>query len=83
MPATASLRRSCTTTRFRTTDPSSEFGAYDVPAATSDLSIVTGNYTFTPASGVGIGVENDNAFGEDWIFLFAEDYAGAARSRSE
>jgi hypothetical protein len=57
-------------------DPSVEFGGYDVPAMTSDLSVVTGNYSFSPGSGVGIGVENDNAFGEDWIFLFAENYVG-------
>jgi hypothetical protein len=57
-------------------DPSSEFGAYDTAAASSDLSVVTGNFSFSPASGVGIGVENDNAFGEDWIYLYAENYVG-------
>jgi hypothetical protein len=57
-------------------DPSLDFGAYDSAAANSDLSIVTGNYTFSPGSDVGIGVENDNVFGEDWIYLYAENYVG-------
>jgi hypothetical protein len=55
-------------------DPSLDFGAYDSPAASSDLSVVTGNYSFSPGSDVGIGVENDNVFGEDWIYLYAENY---------
>jgi hypothetical protein len=55
-------------------DPSPGLGAYFTPAANSDLSIVTGNYTFTPGSSVGVGVENNNVFGEDWIRLHASSY---------
>ena len=56
------------------TDPSSGFGSYFTSAANSDLKVVSGSYTFTPASDVGIGVENNNEFGEDWIFLSADHY---------
>lgn len=55
-------------------DPASDLGAYFTPAASSDLSIVTGNYTFTPGSAVGIGVENDNDFDEDWTLVDASGY---------
>lgn len=58
-------------------DPTSGFGAYFTPAASSDLTIVTGNYTFTPGSNVGIGVENDNVFGEDWTFVDASGYTAS------
>src|SRR5512145_3116070 len=47
-------------------------GEYDVSAASSDLSLSTGNYTFAPGSGLGIAIDDDNAFGEDAVFLFAE-----------
>src|SRR5262245_36817048 len=55
-------------------DPSSGFGSYFTPAASSDLKIVTGNYVFTPASAVGVGVENNNEFGEDSTTLDASSY---------
>lgn len=58
-------------------DPSAEFGAYFTPAAASDLTITTGNYTFTPSSAVGVGVENDNVFGEDWIYVDADGYTAS------
>jgi hypothetical protein len=53
-------------------DPS--IGEYDVLAASSDLSLSTGNYSFAPSSGLGIAIDDDNAFGEDVVFLFAESY---------
>jgi hypothetical protein len=49
-------------------------GEYDIPAGSSDLSLSTGNYSFTPGSGLGIAIDDDNAFGEDVVFLFAESY---------
>lgn len=55
-------------------DPTIGFGLYTTPAASSDLSIATGSYTFTPGSSVIVSVENDNAFGEDWIYLDASNY---------
>jgi hypothetical protein len=58
-------------------DPTSGFGAYFTPAANSDLTIATGNYTFSPGSSVGIGVEDDNAFGEDWTFVDASSYTAS------
>jgi len=57
------------------TDPTSGFGLYVTPAASSDLTITTGNYTFSPASDVNVGVENDNVFGEDWTYLDADSYS--------
>ena len=59
------------------TDPQSDLGAYVTPGASSDLSIVTGNYTFTPGSAVGIGVVNDNEFDEDWTYVDASGYTAA------
>jgi hypothetical protein len=56
------------------TDPTIGFGFYVTPAASSDLAISTGNYSFAPASSVNVGVENDNIFGEDWIYLDASSY---------
>jgi hypothetical protein len=58
-------------------DGTPEFGAYFTPLASGDFTIVTGNYSFSPGSDIGVGVENDNLFGEDWIFLYAEDYVGS------
>ena len=61
-------------------DGTSGFGAYLTEGAPWDLTIVAGNFTFTPGSDVidvGIGVENDNAFGEDLILLNGEDYVGS------
>jgi len=59
------------------TDPTIGFGLYVTPAASSDLTISTGNYSFAPASSVNVGVENDNVFGEDWIYLDASSYGVA------
>jgi large repetitive protein len=58
------------------TDPDPNAGGYDVPAATSDLSISTSTFTFTPgaASLLGIAIDNNNAFGEDALFLFTDGY---------
>ena len=59
-------------------DPSGGSGAYDVGAAFSDLSLVTGNYSFSPNSGVGIAVENglpeQDPPEQDQTILFAENY---------
>jgi hypothetical protein len=57
-------------------DPDANNGGYDVAAGSSDLTLDTGNFSFVPGSGVGIAIENDIGFGEDQIFLFAEDYSG-------
>ena len=54
-----------------------DVGDYDISAANSDLSLTTGNYSFVPASGLGISIERDNDFGEDVVFLFAETYTGS------
>jgi len=54
-------------------DPDPNLGGYDFSAAESDLSFTSGNYTFVPTSGLGIAVDND-VFGEDNVFLFAESY---------
>jgi hypothetical protein len=53
------------------------FGAYFTEAAPWDLTIVAGNFFFSPGSDVGdlgIGVENDNDLGEDWTYISATDY---------
>lgn len=59
-------------------DPSPNGGAYDVPAASSDLTITTSTFVFTPGtvSLLGIAIDDDNGFGEDGIFLFADGYTG-------
>jgi hypothetical protein len=51
-------------------------GAYDVPAATSDLTLTTSTFTFTPgvASLLGIAIDDGNGFGEDAVLLFADGY---------
>jgi hypothetical protein len=46
------------------------------PAGSSDFTLDTGNFSFVPGSDLVIAIENDNGFGEDQIFLFAEDYSG-------
>jgi hypothetical protein len=58
-------------------DPSGGFGSYFTAAANSDLSVLTGNYSFSPGSDVGVGVENNNEFGEDQTFSHAEDYTAS------
>jgi hypothetical protein len=57
-------------------DPSPNAGAYDVPAGDSDLTITTSTFVFSPgiAALLGIAVDDDNGFGEDAIFLFADGY---------
>ena len=57
-------------------NPSANIGEYDVPAASSDLNLVTGAYTFTlaAASLVGIEVDNNNA-GQDGVFVIAMNYS--------
>ena len=57
------------------TDPDPSLGGYDIPSGSSDLSLTTGSYSFVPSSGVGIAIEDDNLFGEDNVFLFAETYS--------
>jgi hypothetical protein len=56
-------------------DPDPNAGGYDIPAGSSDLSLATGSYTFTPASGVGIAVDDNGTLGTDAVFLFAETYS--------
>jgi hypothetical protein len=48
-------------------------GEYDIAAVSSDLSLASGNYSFVPGSGLGIAIDDD-VFGEDAVFLFAESY---------
>jgi hypothetical protein len=57
-------------------DPSSNAGAYDVPALSSDLTIATSTFVFSPgsASVLGIAIDDDNSFGEDALFLFVDGY---------
>ena len=52
---------------------SPSFGAYFGAAASTDLTIVTGNYSFSPSTGVDIGVQNDIG-GPDVTFFDAYDY---------
>lgn len=61
------------------TDPDPNAGAYDVPAASSDLSITTAGFTFTPGATalLGIAIDNNNSFGEDAIFLFTDGYTAS------
>jgi hypothetical protein len=54
-------------------NPDPSLGEYDIAAASSDLSITSGNYAFAPGSGLGIAIDDD-VFGEDAVFLFAESY---------
>jgi hypothetical protein len=57
-------------------DPDPNNGGYVFPAGSSDFTLDTGNFSFVPGSDLVIAIENDNGFGEDQIFLFAEDYSG-------
>jgi hypothetical protein len=52
-------------------DPNSS--NYTVPAGSSDLTLSSGNYSFTPASALGISIDDDNA-GQDAVYLFADSY---------
>jgi hypothetical protein len=58
-------------------DPS--LGSFTGSAASSDLSITTSAFVFTPgaSSPLSMAVENDNAFGEDRLFLFADGYTAS------
>jgi hypothetical protein len=53
--------------------PDPTMGGYDIPAGSSDLSFITGSYSFVPGSGVGIAID-DGVSGQDAVFLFAETY---------
>jgi hypothetical protein len=58
------------------TDPSANIGSFSIGAGSSDLSITTSTFTFTPGNSAALlmGVENDNDFGEDRVLLFVDGY---------
>jgi hypothetical protein len=60
-------------------DPDPNVGSFSVAAAASDLSITTSSFVFTPGGSapLAMAVENDNAFGEDTVFLFADGYTAS------
>src|SRR5262245_55821118 len=56
-------------------DPTGD-GFYVTGAASSDLTIVSGNFIFSPGSDVGIGVENDGVLG-DRTLVSATNYVAS------
>jgi hypothetical protein len=61
------------------TNPSASTGGYDVPASSSDLTIMTSTFVFSPGASslLGITIEDDNGFDEDALFLFIDGYTAS------
>jgi hypothetical protein len=61
------------------TDPDPSLGSFNILAASSDLSITTSSFVFTPGASalLSMAIENDNAFGEDRLFLFTDGYTAS------
>jgi hypothetical protein len=55
-------------------DPDPLTGGYIFPAATSDFTITTGNYTFLAGSALTLGIENNNN-GDDVLGFYADQYS--------
>lgn len=56
-------------------DPDGSLGDFRVPALSSSYVVSTGNYVFSANGDLAISIEDDNAFGEDVLAWFVDDFA--------
>lgn len=63
-------------------DADPNVGSFSVAAASSDLSITTAGFLFTPGATAPLAmfIENDNGFGEDTLALFTDGYTATGLS---